>query len=146
MDRPQVRSKGPHGTRPDVSSPASNRSLSPTTPTSGGETPRGIALHVPAPDSNWRDDATRLGVSTLLFPLSKLQRPLVDELHDSGYVVAASLIEGPGEIRRLLELDVDMSASNAPEYARRLLVGKDEFTRKYPGFAAETRGPLVDTR
>lgn len=110
-----------------------------------GETPRGIALHVPDPDSNWRDDATRLGVSTLLFPLSKLQRPLVDELHDSGYVVAASLIEGPGEIRRLLELDVDMSASNAPEYARSLLLGSEDFTRKFPEFLAETRNLAART-
>lgn len=110
-----------------------------------GDTPRGTALHVPHADSNWRDDAQRLQVSTVLLPLSTLQRPLVDELHDGGYLVAASLVEGPGEVRRLLELDVDMSASNAPEYARRMLLGNDEFTAKYPEFAGNTRNVPAST-
>ncbi|MBT2497732.1 hypothetical protein J7E25_01345 [Agromyces sp. ISL-38] len=106
------------------------------------DTPRGTALHVPDADSNWRDDAKRLGVSTVLLPLSTLKRPLVDELHDAGYIVAASLIEGPGEIRRILELDIDMSASNAPEHARRLLLANDEFTAKFPAFGSDNRAPV----
>lgn len=109
------------------------------------DTPRGIALHVTHMDGNWRDDAKRLGVTTLLFPLSTLQRSLVDELHDGGYIVGASLIEGPGQVRRLLELDVDMSASNAPEYARRMLVRNSEFVRKYAEFADDTRHALRGT-
>ena len=108
------------------------------------DTPRGTALHVPDVDSNWRDDAKRLGVSTILLPLATLKRSLVDELHDAGYVVGASLIEGPGEVRRLLELDIDTSASNAPAYARRLLLASDEFTSRFPAFetpcAIATRG------
>lgn len=100
------------------------------------DTPRGTALHVPDLENNWRDDMRRLGVSTLLIPISKLQRPLVDELHEAGYLVGASLFEGPGEVRRLLELDVDTSASNSPEYARRLLLASDEFTSRFPTFTA----------
>ncbi|RNG34332.1 glycerophosphodiester phosphodiesterase [Streptomyces botrytidirepellens] len=99
------------------------------------DTPRGTALHVPDMDSNWRDDMRRLDVSTILLPLATLKRSLVDELHDAGYVVGGSLIEGPGDVRRLLELDVDMSASNAPEYARQLLLASDEFTSRFPSFA-----------
>jgi glycerophosphoryl diester phosphodiesterase len=105
---------------------------------------RGTALHVPDTNSNWRDDMRRLGVSTILTPLATLQRSLVDELHDAGYLVGASLIEGPGDVRRLLELDVDMSASDAPEYARRLLLASEEFTTRFPFFsvsdAAATQG------
>lgn len=100
------------------------------------EAPRGTALHVPERemDNNWRDLAKRLRVSTLLLPLNTLQRSLVDELHDAGYAVGASLIEGPGEVRRVVELDIDMSASNAPEYARRLLKANEEFTSRFPSF------------
>lgn len=98
------------------------------------DTPRGTGLHVLDIDSNWRDDANRLGVSTILLPLATLRRSQVDELHEAGYLVAASLIEGPGEVRRVLELDIDGSASNAPEYARRLLLASDEFTSRFPSF------------
>ena len=98
--------------------------------------PRGTALHVPdrEMDNNWRDLAKRLHVSTLLLPLNTLQRPLVDELHDAGYLVGASLIEGPGEVRRVVELDIDLSASNAPEYARRLLQASEGFMSRFPSF------------
>ncbi|OZM77841.1 glycerophosphodiester phosphodiesterase [Pseudonocardia sp. MH-G8] len=101
--------------------------------------PRGTALHVPDPDTNWRDDARRLGVSTVLLPLATTQRRLVDELHDAGYAVGASLIEGPGDVRRVCELDVDTSASNAPEYARRLLRASEQFMARFPSFG---RRPL----
>ncbi|MBF4574517.1 hypothetical protein ITJ64_18550 [Herbiconiux sp. VKM Ac-1786] len=97
--------------------------------------PRGTGLHVPELDTNWREQAQRIGVSTILIPLSIVTRPLVDELHDAGYLVAASLIEGPGDVRRVLEMDVDSSASNAPEYARRLLEESAEFTARFPDFA-----------
>ena len=100
------------------------------------DTPRGTGLHVLDIDSNWRDDAKRIGVSTILLPLATLRRSDVDELHDAGYVVAASLIEGPGEVRRVIELDIDASASNAPGYARRLLLASEEFTKRFPSFAA----------
>lgn len=99
------------------------------------ELPRGTALHVPDPTSNWRDDAQRLGVSTVIVPLAVLERPLVDELHSAGYTVGASLIEGPGDVRRVLDLDVDTTASNSPEYARRLLLSRREFTLRFPSFA-----------
>lgn len=98
------------------------------------DTPRGIALHVPEVDTTWRDDMRRLGVSTLLIPIHKLTRSLVDELHEGGYLVSASLLEGPGEVRRLLEIDADTSASNAPEYARRMLLADDEFMARFPTF------------
>ena len=108
------------------------------------DTPRGTALHVPNTDSNWREDMRKLGVSTILTPLATLHRPLVDELHSAGYVVGASLIEGLDDVRRVLELDVDTSASDAPEYARRLLLASDEFTGRFPAFkvkgAASTPG------
>jgi glycerophosphoryl diester phosphodiesterase len=100
------------------------------------DAPRGTALHVPDLDSNWREQAKRLSVSTILLPLTTLRRSLVDELHDAGYVVGASLIEGPGEVRRVLELDIDTSASNAPEYARRLLLAHEEFTSRFPSFVS----------
>lgn len=95
---------------------------------------RGTALHVHDVTSNWRDDMRRLGVSTILIPLATLQHQLVDELHDAGYLVGASLIEGPGDVRRVLELDADMSASNVPQYARRLLEADEEFTARFPIF------------
>jgi glycerophosphoryl diester phosphodiesterase len=98
------------------------------------DTPRGTALHVPDTESDWREDMRKLGVSTILTPLTTLQRSLVDELHEAGYVVGASLIEGPGDVRRVLELDVDMSASDAPAYARRLLQASQEFTTRFPSF------------
>jgi glycerophosphoryl diester phosphodiesterase len=85
-------------------------------------------------DNDWRELAKRLHVSTLLLPLDTLQCSLVDELHDAGYLVGASLIEGPGEVRRVVELDVDTSASNAPEYAVRLLRADEEFMSKFPSF------------
>jgi len=98
------------------------------------EAPRGIALHVPDMESNWRDLVSRLGVSTVYLPLATAPRSLVDELHDGGYFVGASLIEGPGDVRRILELDIDGSASNAPRYARQLLEASEEFNARYPGF------------
>jgi glycerophosphoryl diester phosphodiesterase len=87
--------------------------------------------------NDWRELAKRLHVSTLLLPLDTLQRPLVDELHDAGYLVGASLIEGPGEVRRIVELDVDTSASNAPEYAVRLLQADEDFMSRFPSFGSK---------
>lgn len=111
------------------------------------DTPRGTALHVPDMVNNWREHARRLRVSTILLPLQSVQRSLVDELHDAGYIVGASLIEGPGEVRRILELDIDTSASNVPEYARRLLQANVEFTTKFPTFApAHAAGGQVANR
>ena len=98
---------------------------------------RGTAFHVPYPSSNWRDHAYRLGISTVLFPLEVLERSVVDELHDAGYRVGGSLIEGPGEVRRVLELDVDTSSSNAPEYARHLLRSSEQFTERFPSFISD---------
>lgn len=105
----------------------------------GVELARGTALHVPDMESNWRDDARRLGVSTILLPLATLKRSLVDELHEAGYRVGASLIEGPGEVRRVLELDVDTSASNSPAYARALLEASPEFVERFPSFQLVSR-------
>ncbi len=99
------------------------------------DAPRGTALHVPDLQGNWRDLVRRLGVSTVLLPLATLSRSIVDELHEGGYTVGASLIEGPGDVRRVLELNVDTSASNAPEYARRLLEASDDFRSRFPSFA-----------
>ncbi|MGO4585523.1 glycerophosphodiester phosphodiesterase [Arthrobacter sp. 2RAF6] len=99
------------------------------------DSPRGTALHVPDLDSNWREHAKRLRVSTILISLAILERPLVDELHDAGYIVGASLIVGPGQVRKILELNVDTSASDTPEYARRMLVESEEFTSRFPSFA-----------
>lgn len=89
---------------------------------------RGLGYHTHDVTANWRDVIKRLGVAMVLLPLDLLTRPLVDELHDAGYLVAGSLLENHGDVRRIVELDVDTSASNAPEYARRLLVGSKEFT------------------
>jgi glycerophosphoryl diester phosphodiesterase len=96
---------------------------------------------VPDIAENWRDHAKRLGVSTVLLPLAALRRSLVDELHDGGLMVGASLIEGPGDIRRVVELDVDSSASNAPRYARQLLESSEEFVSRFPSFRKALREP-----
>jgi glycerophosphoryl diester phosphodiesterase len=94
--------------------------------------PRGVGLHVPNTDSDWRDVVKRIGASTVLMPFRELTRDLVDEIHHDGLLVEASLIEGPADIRTILELDVDASASNSPAYARNLLKASDEFTTRFP--------------
>ncbi|MFI5706520.1 glycerophosphodiester phosphodiesterase [Kribbella sp. NPDC051620] len=96
--------------------------------------PRGVGLHVPDTDSNWRDEVKRIGASTVLMPFRALTRALVDDIHHDGIRVEASLIEGPADIRTILELDVDASASNAPGYARDLLKASSEFTNRFPSF------------
>ncbi|WP_051791040.1 glycerophosphodiester phosphodiesterase [Amycolatopsis jejuensis] len=96
---------------------------------------RGIALHIPDVTGNWRDHADRLDVSTVFVPVPQLSTELVAELHDRGRRVAASLIEGPGDVRRIVQVDVDATASNSPAYARRLLESDDEFTARFPSFA-----------
>ena len=105
------------------------------------DVPRGIALHVPDLDTNWRERILRLGVSTVYIPLSIVTREIVDELHADGYVVGASLIENPGDVRRVVELDVDGSASNAPALARRLFEQNKEFTSRFPSFASNVLTP-----
>jgi len=79
----------------------------------------------------------------ILIPISILTRELVDELHSGGYRVGASLLDGPADVRRVLELDVETSASNLPAYARELLEAEQEFTTRFPGF---TRQPLPNRR
>lgn len=98
---------------------------------------RGLGYHTHDITANWRDGVKLLDVSTVLIPLDLLDRPLVDDLHAAGYLVAGSLLESHGDARRITELDVDASASNAPEYARRLLQATTEFTTRYPAFATE---------
>jgi glycerophosphoryl diester phosphodiesterase len=97
---------------------------------------RGLGFHTHDVTSNWRDVIKRLGVSTVLIPLDQLDRHVVDELHAAGYLVAGSLLENHGDVRRIVELGVDTSASNAPELARRLLLASDEFASVFPTFAA----------
>ncbi|MFF1573951.1 glycerophosphodiester phosphodiesterase [Leifsonia sp. NPDC058292] len=96
---------------------------------------RGLALHVPDVTENWRDHADRLQVTTVYIPVPQLTTELVDELHASGRRVAASLIEGPGDVRRIVEVDVDATASNSPAYARELLESNAEFMARFPTFA-----------
>lgn len=96
--------------------------------------PRGIGLHVPDMDSNWRDEVNRISASTVLMPFRGLTRKIVDEIHQDGRRVEAALIEGPADVRRVLELDVDASASNWPGYARDLLKASDEFMTRFPSF------------
>lgn len=96
---------------------------------------RGLALHIPDVSENWRDHADRLEVSTVFIQLTQLTLSLVTELHDIGRRVAASLIEGPGDVRRIVELDVDATASNSPAYARHLLESNDAFIARFPSFA-----------
>jgi len=103
--------------------------------------PRGIALHVPDLDANWREHIRRLHVSTVYIPLSIATRYIVDELHSDGYLVGASLIENPGDARRVVELNVDGSASNVPALARRLLEQNGEFTTRFPSFASNLLNP-----
>jgi glycerophosphoryl diester phosphodiesterase len=95
---------------------------------------RGLALHIPDVNSNWRDHADRLAVSTVYIPVPQLTTELVDELHARGRRVAASLIEGPGDVRRIMEVDVDATASNAPAYALRLLEAHPLFAARFPSF------------
>lgn len=95
---------------------------------------RGLALHIPDVTSNWRDHADRLGVSTVYIPVPQLSTELVEELHAGGRRVAASLIEGPGDVRRIMEVDVDATASNAPAYALRLLESHPLFADRFPTF------------
>lgn len=97
---------------------------------------RGLALHIPDVDSNWRDHADRLAVSTVYIPVPQLTSALVNELHARGRRVAASLIEGPGDVRRIMEVDVDATASNAPEYALRLLREHPLFAERFPNFGS----------
>lgn len=99
----------------------------------GGQ--RGLALHITDVTDNWRDHADRLHVSTVYIPVPQLTNALVDELHDRGRRVAASLIEGPGDVRRIVEVDVDATASNSPAYARQLLASNPYFTARFPSFA-----------
>ncbi|GAA3312012.1 glycerophosphodiester phosphodiesterase [Arthrobacter ramosus] len=96
---------------------------------------RGLGFHSHDVTSNWRDVIKMLGASVALIPLEQLTRPIVDELHDGGYLVAGSLLENHGDVRRIVELNVDMSASNLPEYARRLLLASHEFTSLFPTFS-----------
>ncbi|MFC7622337.1 glycerophosphodiester phosphodiesterase [Microlunatus sp. GCM10028923] len=93
---------------------------------------RGVGLHVPDPDSDWRAEVRRIGASTVLVPFARLTRDLVDELHRDGLRVEGSLIEGPADVRRIVDLDLDASASNWPRYARELLRGSDEFLTRFP--------------
>ncbi|MCJ1702106.1 hypothetical protein MT356_20540 [Rathayibacter festucae] len=88
---------------------------------------RGLGYHTHDVTSNWRDGVRNLGVTMVLIPLNQLTRPLVDGLHDEGYLVAGSLLESHGDVRRIIELDVDTSASNAPEYARRQVLSSAAF-------------------
>jgi glycerophosphoryl diester phosphodiesterase len=53
-----------------------------------------------------------------------------------GIRVAASLIEGPGDVRRVVEADVDATASNAPAYARELLEANPFFMVRFPTFGS----------
>jgi len=96
---------------------------------------RGLALHIPDLSSNWREHIERLGVSTVYIQIRNLTRELVDDLHARGLRVAASIMENPGDVRRIVELDVDATASDAPEYALELLVSNDEFVKRFPSFA-----------
>jgi glycerophosphoryl diester phosphodiesterase len=97
---------------------------------------RGLGFHTHDVTSNWRDVIKMLGVSMVLIPLDQLDRHTVDALHDEGYLVAGSLLENHGDVRRIVELGVDTSACNAPEYARRLVLASDEFNELFPTFAA----------
>ncbi|WP_354570157.1 glycerophosphodiester phosphodiesterase family protein [Glaciihabitans sp. UYNi722] len=96
---------------------------------------RGLALHIPDVTENWRDHADRIELSTVFIQLTQLTTALADELHEAGRRVAASLMEGPGDVRRIVELDVDATASNSPAYARHLLESNDEFIARFPSFA-----------
>jgi glycerophosphoryl diester phosphodiesterase len=99
---------------------------------------RGLGYHTHDVTGNWHDGVKMLDISMVLIPLEQLTRPLVDQLHDEGYLVAGSLLENHGDARRIVELDVDTAASNAPEYALRLLQASDEFVSRYPEFATAT--------
>jgi glycerophosphoryl diester phosphodiesterase len=95
---------------------------------------RGLALHIPDTTENWRDHANRLGVSTVYIPVPQLTEALVNELHASGRRVAASLIEGPGDVRRIIEMDVDATASNSPSYALEMLQSHPTFADRFPSY------------
>jgi glycerophosphoryl diester phosphodiesterase len=97
---------------------------------------RGLALHAPDVTENWRDHADRLGVSTVYIPAPQLTTLLVDELHDSGRRVAASMIEGPGDVRQIMEFDVDATASNSPAYALQPLGSHPAFAARFPSHTA----------
>jgi glycerophosphoryl diester phosphodiesterase len=98
---------------------------------SGPGLPRGTGLHIADLESNWRDEVDRIGASTVLLPFTGLTRSVVDEIHETGRRVEAALIEGPADVRRIVELDVDASASNYPGYARDLLDSSPEFTKRF---------------
>lgn len=98
---------------------------------------RGMALHVTDVHDNWRDHVTRLNVSQVFIQLGQLSSTLVEELHAAGRRVAVSLVENPSEVRRVVELDVDATASNSPGYALRLLRSDEEFLARYPSFAPQ---------
>ncbi|GIT82060.1 glycerophosphoryl diester phosphodiesterase [Leifsonia sp. LS1] len=97
---------------------------------------RGIGFHTHDVTSNWREAAKRLGATMVLIPLDMLDRQLVDELHEEGYLVAGSLLENHGDVRRILELDVDTSACNLPAHGRELLTGSEEFVERFPTFVS----------
>ncbi|MFJ5842548.1 glycerophosphodiester phosphodiesterase [Streptomyces shenzhenensis] len=98
---------------------------------------RGLALHIPDVTDNWRDHADRLELSTVYIPVPQLTPALVEEQHDSGRRVAASLIEGPDDVRRIVETNVDATASNSPAHARQLLESNEEFVARFPSFPAD---------
>lgn len=104
---------------------------------SWGDAPmgRGIGFHSHDVTSNWRDILELLGASMALIPLDQLTREIVDELHAAGYLVAGSLLENHGDVRRIIELGVDASASDAPRYARKMLLESEEFRAQFPSFA-----------
>lgn len=72
---------------------------------------RGLGFHSHDVTSNWRDVAQMLGASMVLIPLEQLTREIVEEQHAAGRLVAGSLLENLGDVRRLVELDIDTSAS-----------------------------------
>lgn len=95
---------------------------------------RGLGLHIPDVTENWRDHVERLGLSTVYIPVPQLSVELVQELHEGGRRVAGSLIDGPDDVRRLVETNVDATASNSPGYARRLLESNADFVARFPSF------------
>lgn len=96
---------------------------------------RGLGFHSHDVSSNWRDILDLVGASMALIPLEQLTREIVDELHGAGFLVAGSLLENHGDVRRIVELGVDASASNAPEYAKKLLLEDEGFRALFPTFA-----------
>ncbi|WP_435092085.1 glycerophosphodiester phosphodiesterase [Clavibacter michiganensis] len=96
--------------------------------------PRGTGLLVADIDGEWRDAVAPTRARTIMLPWRGLTRSLVDGLHDAGLRVHASLLEGPGEVRRIVDLDVDATTANHPRYARELLAAHPGFVARFPGF------------